>query len=164
MLTQVGDRVRYIPMVADQPFTVVATSAKFFTQRYQLMPGYPLQRGAQLYLSYCRLVGATDEVLDQLRQFTDVTDEDRDMAKSKTGNTGAETPRPRRRRRRQQESGKSTSAAQLFRDLIMEGKLTDDEIFRQVQEEFGLDDNRRAYVAWYRNSLKKKGENPPEPK
>ena len=55
------------------------------------------------------------------------------------------------------------SAAAMFQGLIMEGKLTDDEIFAAVQERFGLDDNKRAYVAWYRNNLRKKGENPPGP-
>lgn len=53
------------------------------------------------------------------------------------------------------------SAAQMFQGLIMEGKLTDDEIFAQVQKKFGLDDKKRSYVNWYRNHLKKDGKNPP---
>jgi len=59
---------------------------------------------------------------------------------------------------------KKESAAQLFRDLIMEGKKTDDQIFAEVQKKFSLDDSKRGYVAWYRNDLSKKGENPPAPK
>ena len=43
----------------------------------------------------------------------------------------------------------------------MEGGLTDDAIFEIVQEEFDLDASKRSYVAWYRNYLKKEGQNPP---
>lgn len=59
---------------------------------------------------------------------------------------------------------KKHSASQMFKDLIMEGKLTDDQIFAKVQAEFGLDEKKRSYVKWYRNDLKKAGANPPEPK
>jgi hypothetical protein len=54
------------------------------------------------------------------------------------------------------------SASQLFKDLIMEGKLTDDQIFTKVQGKYGLDAKKRGYVAWYRNFLKKAGKNPPD--
>ena len=57
------------------------------------------------------------------------------------------------------------SAAALFKELIMAGKLTDDKIFEKVQEKFGLDDSKRSYVAWYRKDLIKKGvEGVPEAK
>lgn len=59
---------------------------------------------------------------------------------------------------------KKPSAAQMFQDLIMQGKLTDDQIFEKVQAEFGLDEKKRGYVKWYRNHLKKQGMNPPEAK
>lgn len=49
------------------------------------------------------------------------------------------------------------SAAQAFKDLIMAGKLTDTEIFKQVQAEFGLDDSKSGYVSWYRNNMRKTG-------
>ena len=52
----------------------------------------------------------------------------------------------------------------MFKTLIMEGKLTDAQIFAKVQKEFGLDDNKRSYVKWYRNDLVKKGEKPPAAK
>jgi len=52
---------------------------------------------------------------------------------------------------------KKPSAAQMFKDLILEGKLTDDQIFAKVQKAFGLDDNKRSYVAWYRKDMVKKG-------
>lgn len=62
------------------------------------------------------------------------------------------------------EASRKPSAASRIRDLIMEGKLTDDKIFETAQKEFGLSDDKRGYVPWYRNDLKKKGMNPPAPK
>lgn len=59
-------------------------------------------------------------------------------------------------------SEKKESAAQLFQDLIMEGKLTDDKIFAKVQAKYGLDEKKRGYVRWYRNHLAKQGMNPPD--
>lgn len=59
---------------------------------------------------------------------------------------------------------KRESASAMFQELIMAGKMTDDEIFAAVQEKFGLPDKKRNYVPWYRNHLKKAGMNPPEPK
>lgn len=59
---------------------------------------------------------------------------------------------------------KRPSAAQRFMELIMAGKQTDDQIFETVQKEFGLDDNKKGYVRWYRNYLIKQGEKPPQAK
>jgi len=59
---------------------------------------------------------------------------------------------------------KKPSAASRFRELIMEGKLSDQQIFAAVQKEFGLDDKRFTYVKWYRDKLRKDGLNPPEAK
>lgn len=56
------------------------------------------------------------------------------------------------------------SASKMFRELIMDGKLTDDQIFQKVQAKFGLGDEKRNYVKWYRNHLKKTGKNPPAAK
>lgn len=49
------------------------------------------------------------------------------------------------------------SASALFKELILKGEKTDDEIFATVQKKYNLDDNKRKYVAWYRNALKKEG-------
>lgn len=56
------------------------------------------------------------------------------------------------------------TAANMFRTLIREGKLSDDAIFKKVQAKFGLDDGKRSYVGWYRNQLKKAGEKVPDPR
>lgn len=49
------------------------------------------------------------------------------------------------------------SASALFQELIMDGKLTDDEIFEEVKRQFGLDDSKKGYVKWYRAHMRKKG-------
>lgn len=59
---------------------------------------------------------------------------------------------------------KKHSASAMFQDLIMEGKLTDDQIFDKVKAEFNLDDSKKSYVKWYRNHLTKQGKNPPAAK
>lgn len=52
---------------------------------------------------------------------------------------------------------KPQSAADMFRTLIVEGKLSDDEIFAKVQKAHNLDDNKRRYVSFYRFDAKRKG-------
>lgn len=52
---------------------------------------------------------------------------------------------------------KPQSAADMFRSLIVEGKLSDDEIFAKVQKAHSLDDNKRRYVSFYRFDAKRKG-------
>lgn len=59
---------------------------------------------------------------------------------------------------------KKPSASAMFQDLIMAGKLTDDQIFETVKAEFNLDDSKKGYVKWYRNHLTKQGKNPPAAK
>lgn len=59
---------------------------------------------------------------------------------------------------RKQASGGQETAAATFRRLILQGDLTDDQIFAEVQKIHGLPANRRAYVQWYRNDLMKKGQ------
>ena len=54
------------------------------------------------------------------------------------------------------EAGGYRSAAAMFKALITEAKLSDDEIFSSVQKAFGLDDNKRRYVAWYRQNMARK--------
>jgi hypothetical protein len=54
------------------------------------------------------------------------------------------------------------SASQMFKDLIMEGKLDDRQIFEKVQKAFSLDENKFSYVNWNYQDLVRKGMNPPE--
>lgn len=185
LLVENGDQAKFIPLDIADGFQVHETTLASFEQRYTLMSGYPVGKAARLYLNYALAVGATDEAIDYLAQIIPVTDEDRNMAISKREAPPKKAAKPeekpaRKRRakkaeptltkprvrkpRKKSESNEYASAAQMFQGLIMEGALTDSEIFAQVQEAFGLDDKKRSYVTWYRNNLKKKGENPPEAK
>lgn len=189
--------IGYIPMADGEGFQLEKTSSASWAQRYKVLPNYPIDKACQLFLGYCTILGATNEVLDALSQIITVTNEDRKMATSKLNKTPSteikgEKPAkktsartkttsspdlviPPKKSKRESSSrgaakekvkpsGDYKSAAQMFQDLIMAGKLTDDEIFSAVKEQFGLDDKKRSYVGWYRNKLKKDGQTPPEAK
>lgn len=62
------------------------------------------------------------------------------------------------------------TAAAMFQELLMEkgagGKCahTDEQIFAKVQKKFGLSDDKKSYVKWYRNHLTKQGKTVPAAK
>jgi len=180
-------KVGYIPMADGEGFKVEVTSDVSWESRYKPLPKYPIDKACQLFLNYCTILGATKEVLDFLSTEVTVTKEDYEMATTKFSNpppsnakkastkrkaparkaAPKKTPaakKPVTRRAKPTSTGEYKSAAAMFQGLILEGKLTDDEIFAAVQEQFGLDDKKRSYVGWYRNKLKKDGQNPPEGK
>lgn len=179
-------RIIYIPLEIDNGFDIQESSQETFHARFKQMPDYPIERACQLYLNYCLAVGASSEALDYLGQVISISKEDREMATSKrqtAGETKKPAPKtkapakakakaspkklpaakkaPTKKSAKKPASGEYSSAASMFRGLIMEGKLTDDQIFAEVQSAFGLDDSKRSYVKWYRNKLEKDGENPP---
>lgn len=188
-----GSDVTFLPLDIEG-FELRTLPVADFIQRYNPLPNYPMDRACSLYLTYAKTLGADREVLDQLSKFTDVQKEDYDMATSKRREkqTDTEVKKPTKVTKSEETKSEKTrkqpketkplvntmlrkraapastdgpkSAAQLFKELIMKGQLTDDQIFSQVQAAFGLDDNKRSYVGWYRNKLKKDGHNPPEPK
>lgn len=177
-------RIGYIPMAIGEGFQLEKTSDVSWESRYKPMPKYPIDKACQLFLNYCTALGASTEVLDCLAAVITVTKEDREMATSKftnppPSNVKKKAPAkksPAKKAAAKKAPAKKTpakrkakattteykSAAAMFQGLIMEGKLTDDEIFAAVQEQFGLDDKKRSYVSWYRNKLRKDGQNPPE--
>lgn len=104
------------------------------------------------------IAGQSTEVKRLLHQ---PTDEEIEVAKKKANakaakqakKTGAKVPREQKE-----------TASSMFRELIMAGKLTDDQIFKKVQAKYGLDEGKRNYVTWYRYQLRKQGKKPPEGK
>lgn len=137
-----------------------------FDARYKPLEGYPVKKAFDTYKKFARDYGATQDVLDALGREVKLTQEDVDMAKKKMAarasgsnghsngaKNGARTP-----------GAKRETASAMFQQLIMEGKLNDDQIFSKVKSKFGLDDKKRSYVAWYRNHLKKGGKKPPAAK
>lgn len=182
------DDVKYIPLDVAEGLVVRKMSTPEFDRRYKPMVGYPPERACQLYVGYSRTIGASKEALEYLGRITEVSNQESDMATKKRAAKKSESlvnkskpsakstkalkaaskalpsvEKPTRKSKIQSGEKKPT-AAQMFQDLIMQGKLTDDQIFEQVKSEFGLDDKKRGYVSWYRNYLKKHGKNPPQPK
>lgn len=189
---RVNGHVKYIPLDVGVGLEVQTMGADVFDQRYTPMVNYPVEKACQLYLGYSQNIGASKEALDHLGRIINVSKQEFEMATTKKAAAAAQkpaeekrtsarratngTPEPVKAGRRGTDpvvktpkqpaakGEKKESAAQMFQDLIMAGKLTDDQIFAKVQEKFGLDEKKRGYVKWYRNHLKKQGKNPPEPK
>lgn len=183
-----GTHVKYIPLDVNEGLQVLTATANEFDQRYEPMVNYPAEKACQLFLNYSQTIGATKEALGYLGQIVNVSKQEADMATTKkteatekaaATKTAAKKAAPATKPAAKSAPAKTakpaakpaaktgekkTSAAQMFQDLIMQGKLTDDQIFEKVQAQFGLDEKKRGYVKWYRNHLKKQGANPPEAK
>lgn len=181
-------RIKYIPLDVGEGLRVLQASSAEFDNRYKPMVNYPVERAVQLYLGYARDIGITKEALEFLGQTVDIPNRESIMATMEKRQGAANAAKEKRATTRREINGaaepakagrravdpvvkptkhtgeKRESAAQLFQDLIMAGKLTDEKIFAKVQEKFGLDDSKRGYVKWYRSHLRKQGKNPPEAK
>lgn len=183
-----GTHVKYIPLDVNEGLQVLTATANEFDQRYEPMVNYPAEKACQLFLNYSQTTGATKEALGYLGQIVNVSKQEADMATTKktaatkkaaatktaakkaapvtkpaAKSAPAKTAKPAAKPAAKT-GEKKMSAAQMFQDLIMQGKLTDDQIFEKVQAQFGLDEKKRGYTKWYRNHLKKQGMNPPEAK
>lgn len=180
--------VKFIPLDVSEGLQVHQTSVDSFDQRFKPMVNYPAEKACQLFLNYSQTIGATKEALGYLGQIVNVSKQEADMATTKktaatekaaATKTAAKKAAPVTKPAAKSAPAKTAepaakpaaktgekkmSAAQMFQDLIMAGKLTDDQVFEKVQEKFGLDEKKRGYVKWYRNHLKKQGANPPEAK
>lgn len=169
--------VSYIPLDVSVGLEVVQLDEAEFDRLYKPIEDYPIEKACDLFLGYSQTIGATEDVLDKLGLHTKISKKEREMATSKKGGAAAKKPGKKAAAKKTKAATKAKkggeekatrkrgpSAASRFRELIMEGKKTDDQIFAIVQKEFGLDDNKRSYVKWYRNDLAKKGEKVPEPK
>ncbi len=184
--------VHYIPLDVENGLQVHTLSFRDFDSRFKPMVKYPVDKAARLYVGYAKDIGATKEALDFLGHVINITNQEYDMATTKKATNdkavkAAKDKTPVKKapavKAKSKPAAKSiadikkpgvgkkpsnlvkkNSASQMFKDLIMEGKLTDDQIFAQVQKEFGLDEKKRSYVKWYRNDLKKSGMNPPDAK
>lgn len=186
-----GTHVKYIPLDVNEGLQVLTATANEFDQRYEPMVNYPAEKACQLFLNYSQTIGATKEALGYLGQIVNVSKQEADMATTKktaatekaaATKTAAKKAAPAKPAKTvevkagrravdpvvkvpaKKTGEKKMSAAQMFQDLIMQGKLTDDQIFEKVRAQFGLDEKKRGYVKWYRNHLKKQGANPPEAK
>ena len=134
-----NSEVHFIPISATG-LRVCRQSIQKFEENYQPIPNYPAKKAYKLFLEVALSRGATAESLRYINP--NFSKKEKVMSKS----NGKE---------------RKPTAASRFQGLIMEGELTDAEIFAKVQKEFNLSDNKRSYVSWYRNYLKRQGKNPP---
>lgn len=156
-----GGAVRYI-LMDNSGLTVTSMGAMDFDARFTPIK-YDRVKAAKKYLECATMFGANEKVLTELGKVVEVSDQARMAALSKNGQVevatdGTVTQKPKGFQK------KKGGAANRFRDLIMGGAHTDDEIFSIVQKEFNLDEGRRSFVGWHRKDLTKKGFNPPPPK
>lgn len=169
-LRRLGHDVIFIPNEADSVYRVERLSALAFDQRYQPVHDYPVGRAARLLVGYATNSGGTSDVMAELANLVHVTEQETAMATAKAANTtpsktaGAKPSSGKPKPSSGPKKERGPSASGRFKELIMAGKQTDDEIFKTVQKEFNLSDDKRNYVAWYRNYLRKQGQNPPAPK
>lgn len=186
-LSRTKDKVRYVcdltPNSSGYTIHVVESWATELDQWYVPDPKTPAAEVAKVYKERALRLGASPEAMDIIGKLTTVSQGERDMAVARAADAAkaaakappptkgrgkpaaeaaVEKPAPKAKAEPKAPKEKVRSAADAFRELIMEGKLPDSEIFARVQKEFGLDDNKRSYVAWYRNDLRKKGQNPPD--
>lgn len=187
------DTISFIPLVGEAGFAVEQMSVKEFSELYNVLADYPASRAAQLYAGYALSLGATKEAMDYLGRIIKLSPKEIEMATAKKAAVksaatekpvkaapAAKTAKPTAKAAPTKKSAlaktakppKETgtekaprdSAANMFRELIMAGELTDDKIFEKVQKKFGLEDKSRSHVGWYRNNLQRQGKNPPAPK
>lgn len=190
-LRQTKDEVAYIPM-SDEGVFMMHASPSNFRKRYPLSQRDPksprslqasnAERAARCYVTHATYSGADESALRELESLVPITKQEKEkiaMASSnkKKGPTtgGDKDKEPKARKPAAAADGKKTTpaapkekrvtSASTFRELIMKGGLTDDQIFAEVRKRHpDVTPDKRKYVAWYRNHLKKEGENPPAPK
>jgi hypothetical protein len=178
-LRREGDIVVYVPN-GPQGLYVERLNAAEFDRTFKPFPDYPTSRAARLFIGFTQNLGGASEVITELGKLVHVTEEEKQMALKKLGQNKELRPKvgkpsrpaPAAKSDADKTGEKKTpvkkttgpSAATRFKELIMAGKLTDDQIFATVQKEFNLEDKKRSYVGWYRNALKKDGQNPPAAK
>lgn len=174
-------QVEFIPLDITAGLEVNLLAEPEFDRRFQPMEDYPIVRAAQLYVEYSQNIGATKDALDHLGKIVTISKQEYDMATAKKAASAAvkttkaapakkpaaKAAAPKSATKEKAAAGpkeKKPSASAMFCELIMAGKLTDDQIFAKVQEKFGLSDDKKSYVKWYRNKLTKDGQKPPAAK
>ena len=179
-VSRIDGIVTYATHDSSESFQLFETTEQSFDKKYtRTMKDYPVEKAAALYASFARELGGSEEVMAVLAHLTTLSPQEIRMATSRNVKNLAATeakkviaaakPKPVKEPKEPKAAkepkvtggAKRETAASLFQLLIMQGKLTDDKIFEQVQTKFGLSDSKRGYVTWYRNHLKKNGQNPP---
>lgn len=172
-LSRTSLHVRYIELDITDGLSVKQLGVTVFDGRYRPIVDYPAEQAFDHFRRIANYRGATPEAQKYLGITITPPKQEPEMP---TTAKKEETPKSVSRAKVKGPPAKPVkgppakpvkkpmSTAQRFQELIMEGKLTDEQIFAKVQKEFDLDDGKKGYVKWYRNYLRKQGKNPPEPK
>jgi len=187
-LTRNKDDVRFIPMASEGCYVTYTSPSVFRTRfpnslkdaaslaKHPSMKHSTIERAARCYVSHALYAGASEEALKALEELVPITPKEKETIMAvKKPDPKLEKPKKSTDKAAQKHAEanakpavakvKRVSAGATFRELIMQGKLTDDQIFAEVQKRHpDVGDDKRKYVAWYRNDLLKKGENPPASK
>lgn len=157
--------VTYIPHTP-AGFRLERAPVAEFDHRFRPTPEYPPGRCARLYVQYAQLLGATTDAIVELRGLVDVSDEEQAVAEQRLG-TNKSTRKATKAVatktgtvRIEVTKSKRNSAAEMFRGLILEGQLADEQILAKVTEVWG-GNKGLSHVSYYRSQLRKQGLNPP---
>jgi hypothetical protein len=189
-LRMTDDACTFIPLNIEG-LDVQTWSRKKFEENYDELFDYPVLRASRVFIDLAQKHGATPEVMDEIRLLTAVTEKEYIMATTKkaaaaaklattkpkaakapkaaaaevkapkTPKAAAEVKAPKTQK---EPAAPRETAASMFRELIVEGKLNDDQIFAKVQAKFGLSDDKRSYVNWNRSKLVREGVIKAQPK
>jgi hypothetical protein len=187
-----NDEVRYIPMDSGGCYVYYMAQPKFRItyQHSQKDPASPaslvgtdVAHAARTYVVHMTYAGGSEEALEELGKLTTITSLERETIMKKNEDKKAAQPRvagagvantagvkkgpkaSKEPKAPKESKEKKLRPADTFRELVMKGGITDDQIFAAVQKKHPeVTKEKRSYVTWYRNDLRKKGENPPAPK
>lgn len=172
------DETKFLPMDPDGVFVTYSSSSVFKTrfpfsqrdevacQKFHALRTATVHAAARCYVTHATFAGASPEAVAELERLVPITIKEKEQIMTKKVEKTEKIPKAKAAPKAAGGGTKKRSGASVtFRELIMAGKLTDDQIFIEVQKRHpDVGDDKRSYVAWYRNDLKKKGENPPAPK
>lgn len=146
--------VRFVPLDVTQPLHIQILKPAAFDHEYRPMRDYDREKA----IGHFRRIGEQYGAVKELQKALGIVRKLPEAELPSVTKMVAAIKKP------EPKVARAPTASSRFQALIMEGKLTDDKIFQTIQEEFGLSDDKRSYVNWYRKHLIKKGFTPPTPK
>ena len=175
------DETKFLPMDPTGVFVTYASSSVFrarfpLSQRDEVackdhaaLRTATVHAAARCYVTHATFAGASEEAVAELKRLVPVTPKEEEQIMVAKKNKAPKEEKGTKTKAASNAVGEGaktrSGVAATFRELIMAGNKTDDQIFAEVQKRHpDVGGDKRAYVAWYRNDLKKRGENPPAPK
>lgn len=147
--------VKHLPLSIGEGFAFQSMSAPEFFKTYRPLLNYPLHRALGIYANYMKYCLVTPAVMDYIRGLLPGLN----VEESKP----VEPTKPKRIDPPKKSVKARDTISSRFKELIMQGELTDEEMFERVSKECGgLPEDKRNYPSVYRSWLKNHGYNPPK--